>query len=44
MDNRNIQPNNEDKSRAKVFWKHVGLIGIALALAVMTVFVLYLNA
>ena len=44
MDDRNIQPNNEDRSKAKTFWKHVGIVGIALALAVVTVFVLYLNA
>ena len=43
MENRNIQPNNDEKSKAKIFWKHVGFIGIALALAVVTVFVLYLN-
>ena len=44
MDNRNVQTtNDENKGRAKQFWKHVSFIGIALALAVITVFVLYLN-
>ena len=44
MENRNLQPNNDEKSKAKLFWKQVSFIGIALALAVVTVFVLYLNA
>ena len=35
--------NNENKSRAKTFWKHVGFIGVALLLAIVTVFVLNLN-
>lgn len=44
MDNRNFQSNNDDnKSKSRIFWKHVGFIGIALCLAVITVFVLYLN-
>ena len=41
---RNNQPNNEsEKSKAKIFWKHVGIIAIALVLAVVTVLVLNLN-
>ncbi len=41
---RNNQPNNEgEKNRAKIFWKHVGIIALALMLAVVTVFVLNLN-
>jgi hypothetical protein len=41
---RNNQPNNEgEKSRAKIFWKHVGIIVLALVLSVVTVFVLNLN-
>ncbi len=34
---------NEVKSTAKTFWKNVGYIGLALALAIVTVFVLNLN-
>ena len=34
---------NENKSTAKTFWKNVGFIGIALALAIVTVFVLNIN-
>ena len=43
--NNNLSRNdtNENKSKAKIFWKHVGFIGIALLLAVITVFVLNLN-
>lgn len=33
----------ENKSKAKAFWKHVGFIGLALVLAIVTVFVLNLN-
>ena len=46
MNDRNFQPandNGESKSKAKVFWKHVGLIALALGLAVLTVFVINLN-
>lgn len=46
MDDRNLQnPNDlqESKEKAKKIWKNVGLIGVALALAVVTVFVLSLN-
>ncbi|MBQ8427040.1 MAG: hypothetical protein IJX16_04705 [Clostridia bacterium] len=41
---RNNQPNNEgEKSKAKIFWMHVGFVAMALVLAVVTVFVLNLN-
>jgi hypothetical protein len=41
---RNNQPNNDnEKSKAKVFWKHFGFVALALLLAVVTVFVLNLN-
>jgi hypothetical protein len=46
MVNKNFQnrnDNNEGKSKAGIFWKHVGLIALALGLAVLTVFVLNLN-
>lgn len=41
----NNYKNNEsgEKSRAKIFWKHFGLVTLALALAVITVFVISLN-
>ena len=41
----NNYKNNEtgEKSKAKIFWKHVGLVTLALALAVVTVFVISLN-
>lgn len=43
-DIRNNQPNNDsEKNKAKIFWKHVGLVAIALTLAIVTVFVLNLN-
>lgn len=37
--------NNEtgEKSKSKIFWKHVGLITLAFALAVVTVLVISLN-
>lgn len=35
--------NNENKSKAKSFWKVVGIMALALGLAVLTVFVLNLN-
>ena len=41
MDNKKVQ--NDNKSKAKIFWKNVGFIGIAFALAVITLFVLNLN-
>lgn len=43
MEDRNFQQpseNIENKSKAKVFFKHLGLYAIALALAILTVFVL----
>lgn len=46
MNDRNFQPandNGESKSKAKVFWKNVGLIALALGLALLTVFVINLN-
>ena len=41
MDMKNNK--TENKSKAKIFWKNVGFIGIAIALAIVTVFVLNLN-
>ena len=44
--NNNFPPksdNGENKSKAKVFWKNVGYVALALGLAVLTVFVLNLN-
>ncbi len=45
MENRNIQNQNEngERSKAKAFWKTVGLIAIALTLSVLTVVVMNLN-
>lgn len=45
MVNKNFQNRNDnnEKSKAGVFWKHVGIIAIALGLALLTVFVLNLN-
>ena len=45
MQNRNTSKNetNETKGKAKVFWKHVGFLALALFVAVITVFVLNLN-
>ncbi len=46
MVNKNFQStngNNENKSKASTFWKNVGLIALAIGLAVITVFVLNLN-
>jgi hypothetical protein len=41
---RKNQPNNDgDKNKVKSVWKNVGLIAIAIVLAVVTVFVLNLN-
>lgn len=43
-DIRNTQINNESSTnKTKTIWKHVGLIALALVLAVVTVFVLNLN-
>lgn len=43
-DIRNNQPNNEgEKNKAKIFWKNVFYVAIALTLAVVTVFILNLN-
>ena len=45
MDNRNIQNQNENTERggAKAFWKTVGILALACALAVLTVVVMNLN-
>ena len=44
MNNSNLPHGGEEnKSKARTFWKHVGFIGIGLALAIITVFVLHLN-
>ena len=46
MVNKNFQNRNENsegKSKGGAFWKHVGLIAVALGLAILTVFVLNLN-
>ena len=43
MDNKKNQNTNEPKNKSKKFWKNVGFIGIALVLAIITVFVLNLN-
>jgi len=46
MVNKNFQnrnDNNEDRNKSGVFWKHVGLIALALGLALLTVFVLNMN-
>lgn len=46
MDDRNFQNPNEvqeAKEKTKKIWKGIGLIGISLILAVITVFVLSLN-
>ncbi len=39
------QPNeiNDGKSKAKIFFKQVGIIALAIVLAVLTVFVINLN-
>ncbi len=39
------QPNemNEGKSKAKTFWKTVGIVALAVGLSILTIFVLYLN-
>jgi len=44
-DNRNFQPNNDngEKSKAKSFWKHAGLVALAICLATLTVFIINLN-
>lgn len=42
-DIRNNQPNEGEKSKAKIFWKHMGIIVISLVLAAVTVLVLNLN-
>lgn len=43
-DIRNNPTNNDaEKNKTKIFWKHVGIIALALVLAVVTVFVLNLN-
>ena len=40
----NIKKNqNTSESKAKTFWKNMGFIGIALALAIVTVFMLNFN-
>ena len=44
--NKNFQSRNQSNepiSKAKSFWMHVGFIALAIALAVVTVFVLNLN-
>ena len=44
MNNSNLPHGGEEnKSRARSFWKHAGFVGIALVLAIVTVFVLHLN-
>ncbi len=44
MVNKNISNNNnEEKSKAKIFWKNVGLVTVAFVMAVVTVIVLNLN-
>ncbi len=45
MNDKNFQSpeTQEGKSKAKIFWKHVGYVVIALALAVVTVVVLNFN-
>lgn len=43
MENKNFNGRNESndgKSKARVFWKNVGYVAIALVLAAVTVFVL----
>lgn len=41
---RNNQSNNEgEKSKVKTVWKYIGLMCLALVIAVVTVFVLNLN-
>ncbi len=43
-DIRNAQNNAEnEKSKAKTVWKHIGFIALALLLAVVTVVVINLN-
>ena len=40
----NLKKNqNTTENKTKTFWKNVGFIGIALALAIITLFVLNLN-
>lgn len=39
---KNTPDTNDRKNKAKNFWKNVGLIGIALVLAVVTFFVISL--
>ena len=46
MNDKNFSNNpeyREGKGKAKTFWKHVGFLVIALALAVLTVLVINLN-
>lgn len=44
MDNRKINNDpNANKSKAQIVWKHIGMIALATALAVITVFVLNLT-
>ena len=43
--NNNFTPKNDnnEKSKAKIFWKNVGYVALALGLAIITIFVLNLN-
>ena len=44
MDDRNFQNDfQENKDKTKTVWKHIGLIGVSLVLAIVTVFFLSLN-
>ena len=45
MNDKNFQVSaeKEAKEKRKNFWIHVGIMAIALGLAIITVFVLYLN-
>jgi hypothetical protein len=45
MVDKNFQqrPDSGEKNKAKIFWKHVGYIVLAIVLAALTVFVLNLN-
>ena len=45
MDEKNFQISVEAaaKEKRKKIWTHIGFVAIAIALAVVTVFVLYLN-
>ena len=40
MDIKQNNNNVENKSKAKAFWKNVGFVALALAVAIITVFVL----